>query len=295
MAASVASSTPASAPRQPAWAAPITPASDRQAAPARSRREHAEGDAGAVGQPAHRARRRAVSAAARARPRPWCRAPGARCTGFPAPCRGAASARAGSPPPAGRRRRSRAAVERGEYALADAARRVKKPWRTRAEGAEAGAAVSMAAASASCESRRRRRVRPGEHQHLEQLAHGARRRSGGTAPRATRGAGPASPVRAASPCAGRCRARAGTCPAAPARRPRRRLRRGLGERPKVDMGGKIGVARARRAGRRRRAGARLQGVAGRLGPGAVVDQQRHPAVGRRCAGRLPGRARSAPG
>ena len=290
IACTVASSTPASAPRQPAWAAPITRAvgigeQDRRAVGA----QHAERDARAiadqrVGLPAAGGRARA-----HARPRPRRRGPGGPCTGCPRarPSRAERErpvaldhAPASSPP-------DQPQFSEHEDAPADPARAGRRsrggrrPRAPRFGGLEHGVPVRPASGSAQ-EARRQRAVRAGEHEHLEQLAHGGRIDQPREAGAQLRGAGPGAPARAAAALAPRSRRRAGTCPGAPGRRPRHRPRAAaLRQRPEVDLGREIDLARCGQRIGARVAADRLQGVAGRAARQRRRSRsERDPARGR---------------
>ena len=190
--ATVASTTPASAPRQPAWAQPITPAA-RSAirTGAQSAHEHAERYARAVGHQRVRLdrlvppRARSLTTSTRA-PCTW-----RTVQGCPPAGRAGASARARfSLDPRRVVAAREAAVQRGEHALADPALageeavaddcRARRDCWLRSSASQHGGAFRRQRRRG--EAWRRRCARPGQRQHLEQLAHGAARRSGGTAP-----------------------------------------------------------------------------------------------------------------
>ena len=197
-------------------------------------REHAERDAGTVGNQRIGLERR-PSRLRRARDRPWYRGPGAPCTGCRAPCRGARRARPVRLHPPDVIAARVAAVERGESPSLTPPVRVKKPWRTRPR---ARGWRGQHGRSVGAWNRRRRRVGPGEHQHLEQLAHGARvgQAEQGRAQRALLSGVARSisfAVRRWMPSVVK------TCPAAPARR--RCAACGRGRNAKVDVGGRSAV------------------------------------------------------
>ena len=182
MATTVASTTPASAPRQPAWAQPITPAS-RSAIRTGAQSAHTTPSA----MPGRSVTRASASTG-------WCPACASLTTSTRAPCTWRTVRRLlrrqAEPAPARGRgsRATRAAsspLEKPQFSDANTPSltppsRVKKPWRRLSSAARLLASIigfpawwSVRRQRRCGEAWRRRRTRPGQRQHLEQLAHRA--------------------------------------------------------------------------------------------------------------------------
>ncbi len=280
MAATVASSTPASAPRQPACAAPTTPPKDRRRARGRSRRWRRRARARRA---RDHARRRA--GARRGQGRSTTTTSG-EWTWWTVTRRLVAKAqrpRHAAPVLDHARRivaEPRPPLRRGVDALRHAALAGEEGVPDGGGELSSGAWISMAdhAASGLCPSRAIAKpaspARPGsrEGEDLEQLAHaaaprrsGAQRRVDGRGLRRRR-------ARASAPRARRrCRAPAGSRPASSARTtaaPPARAARASGE---IDMGGQVGLARLGERVDEGVAPHRLQRVAEAGASVAVVD------------------------